>query len=387
MLVKVKIYLDNSATTQPHEEVLQAFVAVNEQYYANPASIHEMGVEANELLSRAREQMAQLLQTTPSEIIFTSGGTESNNFAVIGAARANMHKGKHIITTEIEHPSVLEAVKYLEKEEFEISYLKVNQEGMISLDELSQMLRKDTSLVSIMHVNNEIGSIQPIEEAAKIIHEKSRAVLHVDAVQSFGKLPIQFNGISGPDMISISAHKIHGLKGTGVLAFQKAMTIEPYLHGGKQEFGLRSGTVAVPQIVAMAKAARLAVESQSVQEQKYRTWQHEIREALNNFQEHLCWLSTEQGAAHILSFSVKGIKGEVVINALQKRGVIVSTSSACSSRQTKTSHVIEALQVEDAFKKGVIRISFGAKLTDTDIQETKKILVAVMKELKGDNKK
>lgn len=382
-----KIYLDNSATTQPHEEVINAFIVANERYYANPASIHEMGVEANELLSRAREQMAQLLQTTSSEVIFTSGGTESNNFAIIGAARANLHRGKHIITTEIEHPSVLETMRYLEKEGFEISYLKVDQMGVISLDELSRIIRKDTVLVSIMHVNNEIGSIQPIKEAAEIIHGQSRAIFHVDAVQSFGKLSIVFNGVSGPDMISISAHKIHGLKGTGVLAFRKVLMIEPYLLGGKQEFGLRSGTVAVPQIVAMAKAARLAVESQSTQEEKYRAWQHEIHEALNIFQEHLLWLSTEQGAAHILSFSVKGVKGEVVINALQKRGVIVSTSSACSSKQTKTSHVIEALQVEDAFKKGVIRISFGAKLTDAEIQETKKVLIAVIKELKGENEK
>lgn len=378
------IYLDNSATTQPHEEVLKAFLGVNEQYYANPASIHEMGVEANELLTRARQQMAQILHTNEKEIIFTSGGTESNNFAIFGTARANTHKGKHVITTCVEHASVLEAMKALEKEGFEVDYLSVDQNGVISLEELQRLLRKDTVLVSIMHVNNEMGAIQPIKEAARIVHANSRAVFHVDAVQSFGKIPIVFDGEAGPDMISISAHKIHGLKGTGVLAFRKQMKVEPYLLGGKQEFGLRSGTVAVPQIVAMAKAARLAVESQEQRAKKYRIWQNELRESLSVYPKDVLFLSTDQGAAHILSFSIKGLKGEVIINALQKRGVIVSTSSACSSKQKKMSHVVEALQIDEAFKKGVIRISFGAKLTDADIQETKRVFIEVMKELKGE---
>lgn len=378
------IYLDNSATTQPHEEVLKSFLAVNDQYYANPASIHAMGIEANELLNRAREQMAELLNTTDKKVIFTSGGTESNNSAIFGIARANTHKGKHIITTEIEHASVLESVKVLEKEGYEVDYLKVDKTGIISLEELASLVRKDTSLVSIMHVNNEIGAIQPIKEAASIIHANSRAAFHVDAVQSFGKLPITFNGDQGPDMISISAHKIHGLKGTGILAMRKPMKMHPYLLGGKQEFGLRSGTVAVPQIVAMSKAARLAVESQATQAKKYRQWQNELREALSMYKDDVLFLSTEQGAAHILSFSVKDLKGEVIINALQRRDVIVSTSSACSSKQTKTSHVVEALQIGDAFRKGVIRVSFGAKLTDEDMKEAIKVFVEVMKELKGE---
>ena len=180
------IYLDNCATTQPHEEVLQTFRTVNERYYANPASIHKMGVEANELLSRARQQLAQLLQTSEKEMIFTSGGTESNNLAIIGTALANKHRGQHIITTVIEHPSVLEAVKYLEKEGFTVDYLTVDSFGVISLDELARLIRKDTVLVSIMHVNNEIGTIQPIQQAADIIHRQSRAISHVDAVQVLG---------------------------------------------------------------------------------------------------------------------------------------------------------------------------------------------------------
>ena len=379
------IYLDNSATTKPHEEVIKTFLAVNDQYYANPSSIHEMGVESNELLSRAREQLGQLLNTkSEKEILFTSGGTESNNFAIFGIARANIHKGKHIITTEIEHPSVLEAMKILEKEGFEVDYLSVNSDGIISLEQLESLVRKDTSLVSIMHVNNEMGAIQPIEQAGRIIHSNSRAAFHVDAVQSFGKLPIVFNEEAGPDLISISGHKIHAFKGSGVLALRKPMKINPYLVGGGQEFGLRSGTVAVPQAVALAKAARLAVQTQNNRAAKYLQWQRELKEVLKAYTEDVLFLSTEKGAAHIFSFSVKGLKGEVLINALQKRGVIVSTSSACSSKQMKTSHVVEALQIDEAFKKGVIRISFGVHLTDADIEGAKQALQEVMKELKGE---
>lgn len=186
------IYLDNSATTKPHKEVMQTFMAVNEQYYANPASIHAMGVESNELLMRAREQVADILHTEAKHVLFTSGGTESNNTAIFGLARGNTHKGKHVLTTEVEHPSVLESVKQLEKEGFEVEYLRVEKNGVISLEELRAKVRKDTVLVSIMHVNNEMGAIQPIFEAAKMVHEMSRATFHVDAVQSLGnvRLPL-----------------------------------------------------------------------------------------------------------------------------------------------------------------------------------------------------
>ncbi|MFJ7730979.1 cysteine desulfurase family protein [Lysinibacillus sp. NPDC097231] len=379
------IYLDNSATTKPLTEVMQAFMVVNEQYYANPASIHAMGVESNELLMRAREQVADILHTEAKNVLFTSGGTESNNTAIFGLARSNTHIGNNILTTEIEHPSVLESFKQLEQEGFDVEYLHIDKNGVISLDELRTKIRKDTILVSIMHVNNEMGAIQPIFEAAKIIHELSRAVFHVDAVQSFGKLPISFKDEEGPDCISISGHKIHGFKGSGVLAFRKKMTWQPYALGGGQEFGLRSGTVAVPQAVALSKAARIAVETMNDRAEKYRRWHEEICTQLRGYGDAVHILSTPQGAAHILSFSIRDLKGEVIINALQKRNVIVSTSSACSSKQTKTSHVVEALKLDEHFKKGVIRISFGAYVTDEDIVKFKQVLQEVLKELKGEH--
>jgi len=379
------IYFDNSATTKPNNEVLNTFIKVNEEFYANPASIHEAGMDANTLLDRARNQVAQLFNTEEKCVIFTAGGTESNNFAIFGVSKANTHKGKHIITTEIEHASILEAVKSLEKEGFEVDYLRVDQSGVISLDELKAKIRKDTVLVSIMHVNNEIGAIQPIEEAAQIIHENSRAIFHVDAVQSFGKLPIRFNGEKGPDLITVSGHKIHALKGSGVIAFRQKMNIIPFILGGGQEFGLRSGTVAVPQAVAFAKAARIAIENLDSNQSKYKKWHQDLIKFLSGFDDNIHILSTESGAGHILSFSIKDLKGEVLINALQERGIIVSTSSACSSKQKKTSHVVSALNIDPKFKNGVIRLSFGAFNTNKEIEKFKEEFTIVMQELKGVN--
>lgn len=379
------IYFDNSATTKPHPDIIDTFVKVNEQYYANPASIHAAGMEANGLLDRARSQVAQIFNTDEKSVIFTAGGTESNNFAIFGVSKANTHIGKHIITTEIEHASTLEAVKTLEKEGFEIDYLHVDEAGVISLEELKQKIRKDTVFVSIMHVNNEIGAIQPIEEAAKIIHANSRAVFHVDAVQSFGKLPIIFNGDHGPDIITVSGHKIHALKGSGVIVFRRKMNIVPLILGGGQEFGLRSGTVAVPQAVAFAKAARIAIENLPSTQSKYKKWKCDLMKFLTSFGEYIHLLSTDSGANHILSFSVKDLKGEILINALQELGIIVSTSSACSSKQMKTSHVVTALNINPKFKNGVIRLSFGAYNTDEEINQFKESFKKVMKDLKGVN--
>lgn len=376
------IYLDNSATTQVHEDVLASFIQVNKQFFGNPASIHAMGVESNELLMRARTQVAQLVQTEPEHVIFTSGGTESNNFAFYGVAAASKHKGRHILTTAVEHPCVLEAAKRLAHEGYDVEYLSVNRDGVISLDELRDKVRKDTVLVSIMHVNNEMGAVMPIQQAADIIHAQSRAVFHVDAIQSFGKLPITL--ADGPDIMSVSGHKIHALKGSGIVAMKKHVQIEPFIVGGGQEFGLRSGTVAVPNAVAFAKAARMAVETMPARVAKYRAWQQDLRAFFEQLGDVVHVISPQDGAPHILSVGAAGLKGEILINALQKQGIIVSTSSACSSKQTKTSHVIEALKVPQAYKDGVIRISFGANNTDADIATFKDVFTTVMRQLKGE---
>lgn len=379
------IYLDHSATTKPSADVMKAFVQANERYYANPASLHEMGVEVNILLNRSREQIAGLIHTEPEHVIFTSGGSESNNFLIKGIARANTHRGKHIIVSSIEHASVLETARALEKEGFHVDYVDVDKHGVVDLNDLKAKLTKDTVVVSIMHVNNEIGAIQPIEEIAKIVHEGSRAFYHVDAVQSFGKLPVYFNGELGPDAISVSGHKINGLKGTGIAALRKRTTIEAIIHGGGQEMGLRSGTVAVPQDVAIAKAARLAEQHRTENVQQYIKWRNAIHTFLEPMED-VYVLSSNEGAPHIVSCSIRGIKGEVIVNAMQRQGVIVSTSSACHSKDNQISHVVQAVGVPDEFARGVIRISFGQGLTDSDIEKFKEAFSNVVKQVRGEIK-
>lgn len=378
------IYLDNSATTKPLQEVMNTFIQVNEQYYANPSSIHEAGVTANLLLTKAREQIAGLIGAEPERVIFTASGTEANNFAVYSVSKTQTHIGKHILTTNIEHASVLEAVNRLKAEGYDVEYLKVNEQGVVTIEELAKRLRKDTILVSMMHVNNEMGAVQPIKEVAQYIHEHSRAIFHVDAVQSFGKMPIRFDDENGPDMISVSGHKINGLKGSGFFAFRKKYTIEPFIVGGGQEFGLRSGTVAVPMAVTLAKAARLAVETSEERLVNYRKWNEKLRNLMAGYLKDVHVLSTEQCAPYIFSFGVKGLKGEILINALQKRGVIVSTSSACFSKAKKTSHVVKALNVPVPFESGVLRVSMGTLTTAADIDAFCKAFKEVMTELKGE---
>jgi cysteine desulfurase len=375
-------YMDHSATTKPRKEVLDTFVKVNEEFYGNPASLHEMGVEANELLSRARSQIAGMLGTDDNKVIFTSGGTESNHFSITGIAKSMRNRGLHIITSKIEHPSVIETMKQLEREGFEIEFLDVNTEGFVSVETLRASLRKDTILVSLMHINNEIGSIQPIAELAAYVKLTSRAIFHVDAIQSFGKYPVTFQSLMA-DIISLSGHKLNGLKGTGIVAWRPELVFQPVLVGGSQEFGLRSGTVAVPQAVSVAKAMRLSFEHLELAHQQYEKWSKELRIFLSTFPS-IKIITPVDGAVHILTFSVRNIKGEVIINALQSRSIIVSTSSACSSKQTKISHVIEALHIPDEYKKGVVRISFGFGMTDENIQHFKVNFKEILYKLKGE---
>ncbi|MFS0574850.1 cysteine desulfurase family protein [Sporosarcina sp. 179-K 3D1 HS] len=372
------IYFDNSATTQPDDQILESFVEANRRFFANPASLHKAGKDAEKLLELSRQQILSILGAPDGELIFTSGGTEANNLAVIGFANAFRHRGKHLITTEIEHPSIMNAFTYLEQQGFEVDYVPVDQQGVICINTLESKLRKDTILVSVMHVNNEIGSVQPIEECARIIHSRSRAVFHSDTVQSFGKIPVLLRGAS-PDIITISGHKIHGLKGTGLLAMKKGLRPQPILHGGGQESGLRSGTVSVPNAVALAKAIRLANSANG--HNKFEEWRNRLVDFCGQFEE-VKVLAPEQGAPHILSIAFSSIKGEVAVNFFQEHDIIVSTSSACSSKSNKASHVIEAIRLPDNLKYGVIRISFGKNNKEEEITQLERTLVRFIELLK-----
>lgn len=368
------IYFDNSATTAPDEGVLTSFMEVNKRFFANPASLHLAGKEAEALLSRSREQILSIIGASDGELIFTSGGTEANNLAVIGFARSLQSKGNHLITTKIEHPSVLHAMAYLESQKFEVDYLSVDEQGMISIDELKSKLRKDTIFVSIMHVNNEIGTVQPIAECARIIKKHSNAVFHSDAVQSFGKLPLSIEN-DGLDAITISAHKINGLKGSGILALRKGKSPQAINYGGGQENGLRSGTVSVPDAVALAKAIR--VNSVETERLDFRRWRNRLIDYIGQFEKVLI-LAPEKGAPHILSIAFYKIKGEVAVNFFQENDITVSTSSACSSKKNSAGHVIEAIGVNGKYKNGVIRISFGKNNVEQEVIELERVFAKFM---------
>ncbi|MCM3360241.1 cysteine desulfurase family protein [Psychrobacillus sp. MER TA 171] len=376
------IYLDNSATTKVLPEIMDTFVAVNETYWANPSSIHEFGHKTNQLLQSAREQIAEILRTASAKIYFTSGGTESNNLAIFGLANKYKFRGKHVLISQIEHPSIIEAAKQLVVMGFEVEWIPVDASGIIDLNEFSKLIRAETMLVSIMHVNNETGAVQPLKALSTIVRRESKAVIHVDAVQSFGKLSIDFKRYD-IDAITISSHKIHGIKGSGLLALSKTREIEPILFGGGQESGIRSGTTPVPLAVSTAKAMRIASTGLEKNSTHMKNLTDELVQFLHGF-ERIKMISPENRAPHIVTFSVRKIKGEVIINALQKRDVIVSTSSACSSRQTKTSHVLKAMHISDDYIKGVIRLSISPLTTEEEIETFKKIFTEVMNVIKGD---
>ncbi len=359
------IYLDNSATTMPADEVLRTYTEASRMYFANPASLHKEGNRAGQLLESARTQVARLAGDEMAEVVFTSGGTEANNLAVIGFAKKYRNRGNHLITTVAEHDSVRKAFEFLETEGFEVDWLSVDEHGVIDTDELARTLRSDTILVSIMHVNNEIGAVMPLEECARIIRSKSRAVIHSDCVQSVGKLALPFPDHA--DAVTVSGHKIRGLKGTGCLITKRFTLPDPISFGGGQEDGLRNGTVNVAGAAAFAKAFRLALADPD--SSAFSRMTRVLHDGLAE-EKRLKILSAREGAPHIFAMAFQGVTGEVAVNYFQEQGLIISTSSACSSKSGRISHVIEALKLPDTFRKGAVRISFGEQNTVQDAERT-----------------
>jgi len=352
------IYLDNSATTKPYPEVLDSFVKVSSQYFGNPSSLHHLGSDAEKLLSQARHQIASLLKVKDRELYFTSGGTEGNNLAVKGTAMMYRHRGKHIITSAIEHPSVRETCLHLKELGFDITFLPVNDKGRISIGDLERAIRDDTILVSIMHVNNEIGSVQPIKEIGQRLKKYPKIVFHSDLVQGIGKIPISIKEC-GIDLATISGHKFHGLKGTGILYIREGMKISPLFTGGEQEGKFRSGTENVAGFVAMAKALRISFEQMESNIKKI----EEIKQYFVNELEKIDLVTVhtpkDYSAPNIINFSIDGFKGEVFVHALEKYEIFVSTTSACSSKLNLPSKTLLAMGVSESKAKGAIRISLS----------------------------
>lgn len=371
------IYLDYAATTRIDEEILNDYYKLNQKYFANASSNHFLGREGARFLNAARKQIASLLEVDKEEVYFTSGATESNNMSIIGTSFANKKIGNHLITTLVEHPSVLNVFKYLETQGFEVTYLGVNNEGVINIDELNKALRSETILVSIMGVNNEIGSLMPINECGRIIKEKSNAYFHVDATQLIGKYKIEMSNI---DMLSFSAHKIHGLKGSGALIKKEHVKMEPIMFGGKQEAGFRPGTINWHSDVMLAKTLRKALESMDENYRYVLALRDYLFDELTKI-DGVYLNSTKKGSPYIINFSLKGYPSEVVVSALEEDGYLVSTLSACSTNKVKKSHVIEALNLESFRSSSSIRVSLDKEITKNHlsgfIDSLKKILVRI----------
>lgn len=363
------IYLDNSATTKPHPEVLESFLQVSSRFFANPSSIHQLGGETEKLLIQSKQQAAKLLAVHEEEIIFTSGGTEGNNIAIKGIALEHQGRGKHIITSEIEHPSVFEACKSLESLGFEITYLPVNQNGVVSVEDVRQAIRNDTILISIMHVNNEIGSIQPIQEIGQLAKNYPKLFFHVDHVQGLGKIPLTLAN-SGIDLCTMSGHKIHGVKGTGILYIRKGIKLCPLFHGGEQERNIRSGTENLAGAVAFVKALRFIKNREATEATKLQQMQQFLRNELQSIPA-VMMNSPEDGAPHIMNFSIPGLKPEVMIHTLGKQGIFISTKSACSSKDLDESRIIKACGYNQARAKSALRVSLSY---DNTIEELKTFL-------------
>lgn len=374
------IYLDNGATTKPHPEVLESFQKVSENYFANPSSIHELGGTVSDLQSEARKQIAQILGVEPEEIVFTSGGTEGNNLAIKGIALEHQNRGKHIITSKVEHPSVYNTCKSLETLGFEVTYLPVNRHGIVDVEDVKQALRDDTVLVSIMHVNNEIGSIQPIEAIADLLIEYPKVFFHIDAVQSLGKVPLDLSH-EGIDLATFSGHKINGLKGTGVLYVNKGTTLFPLFHGGGQEFGIRSGTENVAGNVAFAKALRLIKEKEQAKRHELNEIRMKLYEALEQM-EGVEMNSPKEGASHIVHVSVPGFKPEVIIHALYDQGIVISTQSACSSKREEESRVLKACGHDRKRASSGLRITLSYDTTEAEVQTFLQAFERVLNELR-----
>ncbi len=363
------IYLDNAATTKPSQRAAEAMMMAVSNF-GNPSSLHGLGLQTEKLINSARDNIANMLGVNSKNVYFTSGGTESNNLAIYGVANSLKRRGKRVITSTIEHPSVMESFKRLENDGYDVCYLGVDKDGIVNLDDLAGMLTEDTILVSIMHVNNETGVIQPIERISAMVREKSPyCIIHCDCVQSFGKIPVKPDKM-GVDMVSISAHKIHGFKGTGAL-YTNYARITPLIRGGEQQNEIRPGTENVGGILAFSAAvSECEIDIEKMRE-KRNLMRDLLCEKLDNVKVNG---SCEHNSGSVLNVSFIGIKAEILLHSLERHEIYVSTGSACSSHKPQPSHVLLAMGVEQKAVDGAIRISFSQNTTLDEIRTAAEII-------------
>lgn len=371
----MEAYFDNSATTKCSAKAVELMTKVLLEDYGNPSSLHLKGVDAEDYIKEARNRICKTMKINENELIFTSGGTESNNLAIIGAAMANKRSGKHLITTKIEHAAVGSPMKFLEEQGFTVTYLDVDKDGIISLEELEQAITPETILVSIMYVNNEIGAVEPIEEAAKIIKEKNpNTLFHVDAIQAYGKYQI-YPKRMGIDMMSVSGHKIHGPKGIGFLYVKEKIKLKPIIYGGGQQKGMRSGTENVPGAAGLGQAAMEAYENFAEKQNYLYELKQAFIEGIEEFEwAHVNGKTGRDSAPHIVSVSFDNVRSEVLLHTLEDRNIFVSAGSACSSNKPAVSATLQAIKVKKEYLDSTVRFSFSTENTMDEVDYCLEVL-------------
>ena len=360
----MEVYFDNSATTRCYDSVKDIVIRTMTEDFGNPSAMHLKGVEAEKYVKDSEARLARILKVQEKEILFTSGGTESDNLALIGAAMANKRSGNHIITTAVEHPAVSQPALFLQEQGFEVTYLPVDSRGVVKPDALEAVLRPDTILVSVMYVNNEVGAVMPVEEIGRRIREKSpKALFHVDAIQAFGKYRI-YPKKMGIDLLSVSSHKIHGPKGVGFLYINEKAKIQPQILGGGQQSGMRSGTDNVPGIAGLGVAAEEIYRNLDANVEKMYCLKEHIAKGLTKIPDiRINGMELREGAPQILSISVMGVRSEVLLHSLEERGIFISAGSACSSHKRKPSSTLAAMGMQKDQIESTVRLSFSEENT------------------------
>ena len=363
------IYFDNSATTKPYPEALATYTEVATRIWGNPSSLHNLGSQATRILEASRKQIAELIGKKADEIYFTSGGTEGDNWILKGVAFEKAPYGKHIIVSDIEHPAIKESAAWLKTQGFEVDYAPVDARGFVKVDALASLLRPDTTLVSIMAVNNEIGSIQPIHEIAALLEDRPTISFHVDAVQALAKVATEVYLPERVDFATFSSHKFHGLRGVGFVYIKEGKKITPLLTGGGQEKEMRSTTENVAGIAATAKALRLAMENQEAFASKTQQMKEVIRKELANYPDVTVFSGEDHFAPHILTFGIKGVRGEVVVHAFEEFDICISTTSACSSKAGKPAGTLIAMGVDKSSAQTAVRLSLDLENDMSQVEQ------------------
>lgn len=363
------IYFDNSATTKPYPEALATYTEVANRIWGNPSSLHNLGSQATRILEASRKQIAELIGKKAEEIYFTSGGTEGDNWILKGVAFEKAPYGKHIIVSDIEHPAIKESAAWLKTQGFEVDYAPVDARGFVKVDALASLLRPDTTLVSVMAVNNEIGSIQPIHDIAALLENRPTVSFHVDAVQALAKVATEVYLPERVDFATFSSHKFHGLRGVGFVYIKEGKKITPLLTGGGQEKEMRSTTENVAGIAATAKALRLAMENQEAFASKTQQMKEVIRQELANYPDVTIFSGEDHFAPHILTFGIKGVRGEVVVHAFEEFDIYISTTSACSSKAGKPAGTLIAMGVDKSIAQTAVRLSLDLENDMSQVEQ------------------